>query len=195
MTDVKPVSFLFGDYTTSDVTKIPRFRKIDNFMYRGAKPSQKQLLGLKNLGINTIIDFTTNYGGNPMLKSEKDDVEALGMKYVALPFLSFRNPPEEYVEKFFEVVDDARKKNEKVYIHCREGKDRTGLFSAMYKINYGLANLDDAIKEMLAMGHDDQFNPNLIPYLREYAKKEPVNLNYDPAAISGRSLINNDFKK
>ena len=78
-------------------------------------------------------------------KGEKEIVEGMGMKYVNMPFPSFKNPPEEYLNKFFEVMQKARTDKEKVYIHCREGKDRTGLFAAMYKAKYNLADLPTTV--------------------------------------------------
>ena len=173
---------------------ILRFKKVDNFLYRGGKPTPEQINNLKKIGVTTIIDFSTGYGTKPSKKNEKDIVEQEGMEYVHLPFPSFENPSQEYLDKFFDIIDRARKNKEKVFIHCTHGKDRTGLFSAMYQLKYGLKDINSCIDEMYATGHDDISNPNLVPFLKEYAKmlQQGSNINLQPSAIYNKSMIKSD---
>ena len=172
------------------IIDIVRFRNVDNILYRGGKPTSKQISELKDLGISTIIDFTTGYGLDESTESEKSIAEKNGLNYINLPFPSFENPSEEYVNKFFDVMQNARKNNEKVYIHCREGKDRTGLFSAMYKLKYNLADYKSCVKEMLDIGHDSVNNPNLLPFLKDFYYSLQPDLNCQPCANINKSLIN-----
>ena len=183
----------FGILNTKQLN-ILRFQNVDNTLYRGAKPSSEEIKQLKELGIGTIIDFTTGYGLKKGEKSEKEIVEGMGMKYVNMPFPSFKNPPEEYLNKFFEVMQKARTDKEKVYIHCREGKDRTGLFAAMYKAKYNVSDLSSCIKEMLEMGHDSVTNPNLIPFLKDFYYSIQPNLNLQPTCDINKSTINSTDK-
>lgn len=64
----------------------------------------------------------------------------------------------------------------------------------MYKLKYGLDNLDGVVNEMLALGHDANANPNLIPFLKDYNKsvKQVPNLNLSPGNIS---LVFRDIMK
>ncbi len=169
--------------------KIERFQNIDGILLRGAKPNTEELEQLRDIGVDTIIDFTTGYGLKNK-SSEKEIAENLGMNYVNLPFPSFENPSDEFVDKFFQLTDLARKNNKKIYIHCREGKDRTGLFAAMYKLKYNLADLPACIQEMLDMGHDSINNPNLIPFLKNFYYKLQPNLNQHPNCYINKSKIN-----
>ncbi len=153
---------------------IIRFKQVDNTLYRGGKPTINQLFQLKEMGINTVVDFTTGYGSNPTEQTEKECARILDINYVHLPFPSFENPTPEYVKTFFETMEQARQTNQKVFIHCSHGKDRTGLFAALYKLTYGLDTLDHCIQEMLEMGHDAITNPNLIPFLKNYAQKQHI---------------------
>jgi len=148
--------------------QIYRFKKVDDFLYRGALPKKGDIKELKDMGIDTVIDFTV--GGNHKIRDsfEQKSVERLGMNYIRLPFPAYKNPPDEYVDTFFKTMDDARKNNKKVYIHCQEGKDRTGLFSAMYKIKYNNSDFAGCIQEMVEMGHDYFCFPNLIRYLKDF---------------------------
>src|SRR5574344_1239533 len=180
----------FGNNFNTDIL---RFKEVDNTLYRGGKPSEKQLKDLKKLGIGTIIDFTTGYGLRPEERNEKQLTEGLGMKYINLPFQSVENPSQDYVDTFFNTIENAKKNNEKVFIHCTQGKDRTGLFAAMYELKYGLSNINSAIDEMNAMGHNSKHNPNLIPFLKEFNESlnSDTNLNDMPNSIIGRSMVKN----
>ncbi|MBQ8847410.1 MAG: dual specificity protein phosphatase family protein [Candidatus Gastranaerophilales bacterium] len=178
----------FGN-NKNQTLNIIRFKNIDNTLYRGAKPSEEEIEQLKELGISIIIDFTTGYGSNNQ-KSEKEIAKNLGINYINMPFPSFENPSDEYVNRFFNVMEQARKNDEKVYIHCREGKDRTGLFAAMYKLKYLNSDLQSCIQEMLDMGHDNVTNPNLIPYLKSfYYNAIQPNLNMQPVNYISRNAV------
>ena len=176
---------------------IIRFKNIDDTLYRGGKPNSEEFKQLKEMGINTIIDFTTGYGLKENETSEKAIVEEMGMNYINMPFPSFENPPKEYVEKFFEVMQNARDNNEKVYIHCRHGKDRTGLFAAMYKLKYNIDDIDTCIQEMLDMGHDSINNPNIIPFLKDFnsnlSLQKDENKSYVDAIDKNTELFNKKF--
>jgi len=168
---------------------ILRFKNVDDTLYRGGKPDYEQLEKLKELGIDTVVDFTVSYDFENDKPTEKELVEKLGMKYISMPFMSFNNPPERYVDNFFKIMQDARDNNKKVFIHCIEGKDRTGLFSAMYKVKYNLSDLPSSIKEMLAMGHDYIANPNLIPFLKKFYYEIQPNLNLQPSCEINKSTV------
>ncbi len=157
---------------SSLIQSIIRFRQVDKTLYRGGKPNYNQLMSLKEIGINTIIDFTTGYGKNENTPTENEMAIKLGINHINLPFPSFENPSPEYLDRFFKTVTYARQNNEKIFIHCSHGKDRTGLFAAMYKLVYGLDTLDNCISEMLAIGHDNIENPNLIPFLKAFDKEQ-----------------------
>ena len=154
---------------------INNFHYVDDTLLRGAKPNYEQLKELKSNGVKTIVSFCTNY--NPVTKKTGDiPVEAewakkLGMNFYWIPFKSTENPSDRDVETFFSVIDNAKRNGEKVFIHCRHGADRTGLFSSLYKLKYQNAELSDVIRELMAYGHDANGNPNIIPYIIDFEKE------------------------
>lgn len=69
--------------------------------------------------------------------AERATVEALGMKFVHLPVsmkpFGLSGPMSRAtIDAFFTVVDDPA--NGEVFVHCRHGKDRTGLFVSLYRV-------------------------------------------------------------
>lgn len=161
----KPQNVAANIQTTTN--KIKRFKQIDDTLYRGAKPTEAQYKELEKLGIKTVVAFNTEQTIKAGTKLEKDVAKANGIKFIDLSMDCNDLPSDKNVKKFFKTLENAKKNKEKVYIHCTYGKDRTGLFSAMYKIKYGLADTKQAIYEMISMNHNYEKHPKMIPYLEE----------------------------
>ena len=156
--------------TFTSVSDIYRFGQVDETLYRGGRPDPKQIPELKELGVSTVVDFTTE----PFKIAGYTEAEAcskLGIKHVKIPFVSFENPSEENVKKFFDVVEDVKGKNQKMFIHCLEGKDRTGLFVELYKIRYGLSDVQTSINTLLKARYNFSENPLAINFLKDFARK------------------------
>jgi protein tyrosine/serine phosphatase len=76
-------------------------------------------------------------------------------------------PTEEQVRLFLSVVKDSSR--HPVFIHCRRGKDRTGVMSAIYRIEACGWTSDEAIEEMRAFGFSDHYR-GLIRFVQTYAR-------------------------
>ena len=82
-------------------------------LYRGEQPKGEGFTALKEMGIKTVICLR-NY------HSSKEEVEEMGMEYVAIPIkadVESRPPSEEQVKIFFETVLDPAK--QPAYFHCK----------------------------------------------------------------------------
>lgn len=158
---------------------IPNFHVVDNTLMRGAKPTEAQLKELKSNGVKSIISFCTNFNPqNPKVKTPPDEAnwaQKLGMDFYWMPMRSNCNPQKEAVNAFFAITDLARAKGEKVFIHCRHGADRTGLFSAIYRLRNQNVRLSDVIRELMFYGHDANNNQNVIPYIIDFNEKTNPN--------------------
>ena len=182
--DVTPINFNadIKIKTSNNKVKLPitiqNFHKVDETLMRGAKPTEAQLKELKSNGIDTIISFCTNYNPqNPKLRTipeEANWAKKLGMKFHWIPERSNRNPSPDDVNKFFKIIDNARARGEKVFIHCRHGADRTGLFSAIYRLKNQNVKLSDVIKELMKYGHDANNNPNIIPFIIDFKENQSL---------------------
>ena len=147
---------------------IKNYHHIDRLISRGARPTEAQVAELKQHGYKHIIDFMTETAPDSDLPEEALWAKREGIQFHWLPFHSRNNPPEEYIDKFFEITDNAKLRNERVFIHCRHGADRTGVFSAIYKLRNYNVKLSDVVAEMFKYGHNANNNPNLIPYVIKY---------------------------
>lgn len=109
---------------------ISNFFKVDDGFYRGGYPDKQGLAYFKKIGVKTIIDLRW---GRASVSRERAAAEALGIKYVNIQFGFLYKPPEdEDIKKFLTVVTDQQ--NRPVFVHCQNGRDRTGAMTALYRI-------------------------------------------------------------
>jgi tyrosine-protein phosphatase SIW14 len=150
---------------------LPRFGRINDSLYRGAQPYAEGLQQLKKLGVTTIIDLR---GEDPhKVDWERKQAETLGIRFIHLPVSGWSTPSDEQVAQFFSIF---RKANEKVFVHCRYGEDRTGVFIASYRIAFDHWSSDQALSEMLVFGFNRLWHPSMASYIRGL----PQRLQSDP---------------
>jgi protein tyrosine phosphatase (PTP) superfamily phosphohydrolase (DUF442 family) len=158
------------------ITEIPNAGKINEFLYRGAQPREQGLSELKKLGITTIVDLR---GENPeKIRWERKQAESLGMRFVNIPVSGWSPPTDEQVVQFLSLFrsDSPRK----VFVHCRFGDDRTGVFVASYRMAFEKWTADQAMKEMYFFGFNGFWHPAMKSFVRDF----PARLSSDPALAS-----------
>lgn len=161
----------YSQVNFKSVNDIRNYTRIDEFVARGGQPKKpSEITDLKNDGVGLIVNFRTL--GLPMIDfNEAEEAKKNGIKYVSMPMVSKIGPKEEDLATFSTLMEETRQTKGKAFIHCAWGKDRTGIMSAFYKLKYGLDNLGNCITEMLSRGHDPNQHPNLIPQLKDIAKR------------------------
>lgn len=147
------------------VEGLDNFAKINDGLYRGAQPSDEGFRELQRRGIKTVINLRANY-------SEREAVEALGMKAVDIPLeaglFEAESPNEAKLKAFFDVVLDPA--NQPVFVHCLRGKDRTGALSAVFRVEVEGWTAEDAIVEMRSFGFYDPYQ-GLLAFVRAYTPR------------------------
>lgn len=156
---------------------VPNFGKVTDTLYRGAQPTEEGFSNLSKLGINIVVDLR----GAPA--SERELVTRLGMKYVPLPWHCY-SPHDEQFAKFLTLLRENP--GQKVFVHCREGDDRTGMEIAAYRIAEQGWTAQEARKEMVAFGAN-WFHRRICPGLGSYERQFPERFKTNPAFESLRS--------
>jgi protein tyrosine phosphatase (PTP) superfamily phosphohydrolase (DUF442 family) len=150
--------------------------KINEFLYRGAQPREPGLSELKKLGITTIVDLR---GENPeKIRWERKQAESLGMRFVNIPVSGWSPPTDEQVVQFLSLFRSDSP--HKVFVHCRFGDDRTGVFVAAYRMAFEKWTADQAMKEMYFFGFNGFWHPAMKSFVRGF----PARLSSDPALAS-----------
>jgi hypothetical protein len=137
---------------------IRRFRMIDKNLFRGSAPSTEDIILLnKKFGIKNIISLDQNSGNKIDRICKVLDIDHkiipinVGKKYSILNF--FNNN----LQKLFE-------RSVPTFIHCIEGKDRTGFVSAFYRCKFQNWPIDKALDEAKALGFGVGVDPETIKY-------------------------------
>lgn len=137
----------------------PNLHKVSDALYRSAQPRAEGFQSLHAMGIKTVVN----------LRQENDDPElakGLGLKLVHIPLMANKNPNQEQVNQFLELVNDPA--NLPILVHCRAGADRTGTMCAIYRIACRGWSVNDALSEMVhgGFGFHSSFD-NLSRYIEQ----------------------------
>lgn len=98
-------------------------------LYRGAQPSNAEFRGLAELGIKTVIDLRDDES----VASERTAVEKENLQFVNIPLSSYKAPTDEQVQQILTAIDASPKP---IFIHCRRGRDRTGVAVAVFRMSH-----------------------------------------------------------
>jgi len=156
---------------------VPNFGKVSSTLYRGAQPSKEGFAKLHKLGIDIVVDLRGSR------ESERQLVNGLGMKYVALPWHCY-SPRDEHFAQFLALLRENPGK--KVFVHCRLGDDRTGMEIAAYRMAEQGWSAEEASREMEIFGVN-WFHRTICPRLGSYEKQFPVRFKTSPAFKGLRS--------
>jgi len=157
---------------------IPNGGKISDSLFRGAQPRQQGIQQLKGLGITTIVDLR---GEDPSRTAwERQQAESAGIRFVSIPLSGWSPPSNEQVALFLALFRNNPK--EKVYVHCRYGEDRTGVFVAAYRMAMDGWQPQQALNEMYFFGFNGMWHPSMKSYVRDF----PARLKTAPALAQFR---------
>jgi len=154
--------------------------KISAQLYRGAQPSSEGVRSLPKIGVTTIIDLRSEHRDHS--ENEKMQAESLGMHYLRIPIGNFSNPTDAQIAEFFGAI--AQRPQQTIFVHCRRGEDRTGVFVAAYRMAFEHWTPQQAIAEM----HDFHFNAVWHASMQDYVLHFPERLATSPVLAPYRSL-------
>jgi len=160
---------------------VKNFGKISDKYYRGAQPAGKDYADLAAFGIHTVINLTNGDGD----KNEQAMVENAGMKYIQIPMTTHIVPTAEQLAQFLKIANDPD--SQPVYVHCVGGKHRTGVMTAVYRMNNEGWTADQAFKEMkqFKFGADflhTEFKGFVYDYYQRLAQSRPASVSTVVAA-------------
>lgn len=179
---------------------------LDNFhwvhpdIYRGGSPifSEKSLQYLRDkYKITQIIDLSYDQKYPWQINEEHEAATNVGIKHINLSLDTPIPPTPEQFHNFIELIENNQQGS--TYIHCRAGKNRTGIICALYKIYQGLLTPEAALQEMKTYGYNSNNNPKLgellldkealKPYLKKPKEKNP-NLSITHPAFKNKIFEN-----
>ena len=146
------------------IAGVPNAGKITDQLYRGGQPRIGSLAQLKELGITTIVDLRGEDVG--MRDQERKEAESLGIHFVSIPISGWSPPTSDQVAQFLSLLGGHS--NERVFVHCRRGVDRTGVFVATYRMAAQKWTAEQAINEMYFFGFNGFWHRAMSSYIRNF---------------------------
>jgi tyrosine-protein phosphatase SIW14 len=132
---------------TPDVPHIRNFGQVNEQIYRGAEPSPIALKELKANRVTVVIDLREAGRG---ASDERNDAKGLGLRYINIPLRPWSAPTSEETRRvLWELIGHPQ---DKIFIHCRRGKDRTGTVIACYRIQHDKWSNARALEEAESFG-------------------------------------------
>ncbi len=119
------------------------FGQISQSYYRGGELKNHDALDLAQVGVKTVIDLRSDGDYDP---AEAQLVADAHMQYVRLPMTTRTAPTAAQISKFLTLVNDPA--NQPVYVHCVEGRHRTGVMTAVYRMSVDKWDAKRAFDEM-----------------------------------------------
>ena len=154
--------------TDLSTVTIKNFGQMDERFFRGGQPKENDYSQLAALGIKTVIDLQ-----DEPRAYEKQNVEALGMKYVNIPMSDKDYPPMAKIEQFLKLVDDPT--TGKFYVHCAGGRHRTGVMGAVYRFNHYNWNYDQVYAEMKKYDYYSRWgHGDMKKFVKDYSVNFPT---------------------
>ncbi len=108
--------------------RIDNFGRVNATYFRGEQPEGRDYADLAALGVRTVIDLQAD-GDN---HAEAGIVEAAGMKFYRIPMTTHVPPTPKQLALFLQIVNDPA--HQPIYVHCKGGKHRTGVMTAVYRM-------------------------------------------------------------
>lgn len=176
------IAFFVSNFASADII---RLAQVTSKIYRGGQPeTQADYDVLKKLGVKTIINLR-NDG-----LYEKEIARTNGFQWEWFPMQAHVVPQDILVDGALSAMNDPAK--QPVFIHCRAGKDRTGLIVALHRALYQRWPSNAAYYEMLSFG----FNRIWVPLLYVFYKRtafldSPVTIPHSPSLLAAPIVAGN----
>jgi tyrosine-protein phosphatase SIW14 len=127
-------------------TGVPNFHQVNDHVYRGGQPDPSGWTSLAELGVKTVIDLRLEREHSTA--AEAQAVQAAGMRYVSIPMDGFETPTPGTINRVLALLESGPP----VFIHCRQGRDRTGTAVAAYRIAHDRWTCERALQEAVSTG-------------------------------------------
>ena len=161
-------AFERGPQARARMAGVPRFAEVEPGFSRGGRPSEEGIRALAARGYRTVVSLRHD-------EEERARVLAAGMEYVEVPMkaglLGAPEPTGDQARAFLAVVGDPARRP--VFVHCRRGKDRTGVMVALYRVARCGWTAEEAIEEMNDRGMSVHYRA-FRQYIRERGGRSKV---------------------
>ena len=149
--------------------RIKNLGRINPTFFRGAQPEGRDYADLASAGIKTVIDLQADGERN-----EEQLVRAAGMEFHRIPMTTRVAPTKDQIDVFLKIVNDPAA--QPVYVHCKGGRHRTGVMTAVYRMTQDGWPADRAFSEMKDFDFGwDFLHPEFKRFVYAYPRQLEMN--------------------
>jgi protein tyrosine phosphatase (PTP) superfamily phosphohydrolase (DUF442 family) len=138
----------YVSYMKDPFTDIPAYARVTQTLYRGGPPKAAGYDSLQNLGIHAILSLSQDMKRN---HQEESWAAAHKVKFYSIPIDLYTKPTDEQAIRFLEIVLD--RSNLPIFVHCEDGRDRTGTMIMFYRVVVQGWTIKDAYHEGRVIGY------------------------------------------
>ena len=150
--------------------KLPNFDEVNSELYRGGQPGAGGLRQLVDLKIKTIVNLR---GDGEGVDKEAAAARALGLGFFHIPFSRSGRPRDADMKQVLAIINTPE--YQPVFVHCKQGADRTGTVIAIYRITHDGWTSEQAKAEAKSHGMhlwEAGMKDYIHDYYREHGKPE-----------------------
>ncbi len=162
---------------TTEDKRIDNFHTVGGKLLRGAQPdTEKAMQALHEKGVKTIIDLRSTKTLPPEIMRQEIEMAARhGITHVNIPMHANKKITEANIREFFKAIN---KTDGIVYVHCKQGIDRTGITTALYEMKKFGKTPEQAFENMKKFGynwyHKIKFKAQMDYLLNDRDKWQPI---------------------
>lgn len=121
-------------------------------VYRGPRPRHaRDVADLRDLGVTTVLGLQDSWLERFEINDEAVWVTRAGLSWLYFPMSMLLPPTRHRLGQATELLERARERGP-VYVHCRDGVDRTGCLLWAHSVWHEGRSVEEAGHEMLAKG-------------------------------------------
>jgi protein tyrosine/serine phosphatase len=162
---------------------LPNLGQVTEMLYRGGQPTEEGYRELKKLGIQIIVNFRNE---KENIEAERREVEALGMRYVSIPWSGWHKPTNHQVARFLTLLRANREK--KIFAHCHHGSERTGVMVAAFRMAMQDWTPQQVLEEMKEFHFHHFWFRHLRSYVEDFPRQFEADTNFRALQPAARTL-------
>ncbi|QHJ12171.1 putative protein YnbD [Paraglaciecola mesophila] len=174
--------------------KVPAIQQIDDDLYLACRLFPSDIEYLQEMNVKAILDVTAEFDGLDWTATSED------LAYLNVPVLDHQSPTEEDLISAVNWIENQRRANRGVVVHCALGRGRSVLIMAAYLLS---KNPDMSVRQAITTIQDVRETARLNSHqLRALCKvfeqgklvlSQPTWLIANPVSGGGKWVENRDF--
>lgn len=149
-----------GSFGLDGPEPLPNFGRVDGDLLRAGQPNREGFRLLAEKGVKTVLTLRWGVSEDELTEGARRGIFVLNVRMDGIFLPSF--------DQVDRALSDLREARKPLLVHCRYGKDRTGVVVAAYRVAEQGWEISRAVEESERFGCCHRLFDGLDDYLRKY---------------------------